>query len=204
MANPYDYFAVLASTASLATEAAHLLDHGVRRFFDGSMADVWRHISEVLEESQKKESLFLMQLQRSFMTPIGRSDLYAAFQSSGAMICALEKAASAFYCCRINSMQKCTRRLSQKIVFCCEAVENLMGAFAKRKQEELFWQKRELLLSSLSDGKREYVACMRENFLSAEGMTAVRWKWIYDEMYACIQACNVAGDLLTVACLNNI
>ena len=64
MANPYDYFVVLTSTASPCNRGRTSAGSWSSSLFDGDMADVWRHISEVLEESQK-ESFFLMQLQRS-------------------------------------------------------------------------------------------------------------------------------------------
>ena len=99
------------------------------------------------------------------MTLIGRSDLYAAFQSSGAMICALEKAVCLFIAVGLTACSSVQDAFS-KIVFCCEAVENLME-LCKRKQEELL-AKRELLLP-VSRWKKGIRRRMRENFCLRRG-----------------------------------
>lgn len=189
-----DYYAMFADIAGLGVDAAKRLDALARDYRDvpGAIKDI-----EAIEHAaDDRVHAINDQLNRSFITPIDREDIFQIAKKLDRIIDVIDSTSQRFVMYNVTVVAGDAVALIAHIVKIAEAVKDLVSHLRAHKQDR-FSAAAELIDSLEHDGDVLYRGAMHRLFRDQkDAIEVIKWKEIYQILEKAIDACEEAANVI--------
>jgi uncharacterized protein len=196
------FFAELDRHSALVSEAARLLVQITRR--SGDVIDTAKRIKEIERECDEIAHQVILELHKTFITPLDRLDTHDIFSRLDNVMDAVEQAAYCLTRYTTGSMPDAVVQMAEMVASAVRGVAEGVALLKKLEHaEQLLDHCREIrLLESRSDEiSREQVARLFDEVRDAP--TLLKWKEIYESLEEITDRCNDVSDVLENVVLDN-
>jgi len=189
-----DYYAMFDDLADLSVKAAARLDELAKDY-----RDVQRAIEEIEgieHEADRRVADINDQLNRSFITPIDREDIFQIARKMDRIIDVIDSTAQRFVMYNVTAMAEDAKALIGHIVVTVGAVKKLVVHLREHKPEE--FNAAAIRVDKLEhEGDDIYRSAMRRLFSdSKDAIEVIKWKEIYEVLEKAIDACEDAAHVI--------
>jgi predicted phosphate transport protein (TIGR00153 family) len=195
-----EFFQLFAQASSNAVEIARLLVR-LLEDFPGSNGDLLREIKELEHEGDRLTRQLVALLNRTFVTPFDRDDIYQLASAIDDVCDHVDEAAGNIAGYGVTQIRPAARQQGEVILRSAqkldEAVARLEGfKNADRQLDEL----RDLE----DEGDRLNRAAISQLFTSSDdAIEVIRWKDIHEQLEEAVDACENAADVLEAILVKN-
>lgn len=189
-----DYYAMFGELADFAVEGAARLSTLVNNYRDlpAAIADIER----IEHAADDRVHTINDQLNRSFITPIDREDIFLIAKKLDRIIDIMDSTVQRFTMYNVTVVAEDAKVLVAHIVKTVAAIADLVSHLKAHKPEK--FNAAAKLVDVLEDeGDDIYRAAIRRLFTeSKDAVEVVKWKEIYEMLEKCIDACEDAAGIL--------
>ena len=198
------YFENFAGSAALSKKAAAYLVECLESFDPDKIEEMLQNMHEIEHAADIKKHEMNDALAKAFVTPVDREDLDMLSHNLDQVTDKLEEVLQKFYIYNIQSVDPSMVDFAKKLVKTCELLCDLMGEFENFKRSKKIHD----LIIELNDAEEEcdkvYLASMRElTKNSADVLTTISLREIYECLEACSDACEHVGDCIGTVVMKN-
>ena len=198
------YFENFAGSAALSKKAAAYLVECLESFDPDKIEEMLQNMHEIEHAADIKKHEMNDALAKAFVTPVDREDLDMLSHNLDQVTDKLEEVLQKFYIYNIQSVDPSMVDFAKKRVKTCELLCDLMGEFENFKRSKKIHD----LIIELNDAEEEcdkvYLASMRElTKNSADVLTTISLREIYECLEACSDACEHVGDCIGTVVMKN-
>jgi predicted phosphate transport protein (TIGR00153 family) len=189
-----DYYAMFGDIAVLAVEAAQRLDLLARDYRD--VPGAIRDIEKIEHAADERVHAVNDQLNRSFITPIDREDIFLVAKKLDRIIDVIDSTSQRFVMYNVTVVAEDAKALIAHIVTTAVAVKDLVSQLRAHKQDK-FSAAAKLVDSLEHDGDVLYRAAMHRLFSEQkDAIEVLKWKEIYQILEKAIDACEEAANVI--------
>lgn len=188
----YDYF---IEFGEVAYEAAILLKNLID---DLENAEVkFRKIEEVEHKGDKLLHDIMEALNRTFITPIDREDIYSIAKAMDDIVDNIETSASKFVLFNVEKATDNSKVLSELILQSCKEVITLMTELKNMKNNKKL-SSSIIEINRLEDqGDSDFRVAVRTLFTSdIPTIEVIKWREIYESLEQTLDACEDVSDIV--------
>jgi predicted phosphate transport protein (TIGR00153 family) len=186
----YDLF---ISSAHIIYEASVMLRDLIKNL-DNAEAKV-KEIEEMEHKGDKQVHDILEQLNKTFITPIDREDIYAIAKQLDDILDAIEATAHRFIMFNIKTSEKDAIKLSEMIVNSCKEVINLMEELKNMKKSKKLSEKIIEINRIEDDGDKIFRTAITSLFNGqTPTLEVIKWREIYDFIEQTLDACEEVAN----------
>ena len=202
----YDYFNNFIECSQLALDAAHHLQTVLNKdkFDPSKVSEQVAVMHRIENDADGKKHESLTRLAHEFMTPIEREDIVALSQQLDNVVDSIEDVAQKMYMFDVQSIRPDTAALAGLIVKGCEALLAVTREFPHFRKSKTI---KDLIIevnSIESEGDKLHAACMRTLFTDGTDLRETMiWMVMYDNLEACLDACEDAADIVESVIMKN-
>ncbi|OAA94333.1 DUF47 domain-containing protein [Clostridium coskatii] len=195
----YEFF---VQTANIAyTEAKLLLDF--LNNLENSEENL-KKLKEVEHEGDKKQHEILEQLNKTFITPIDREDIYAIANDMDNIIDYMESTASRFVMFNVNECTEDAISLSKMIVQCCKELIIIMEELKNMKTSKRLSEKIIEVNRIEEDGDVVSRKAIGDIFRKdIEVIDVIKWREIYQYLEDTLDACEDLANVIEGVVMKN-
>ncbi|AZV56239.1 DUF47 family protein [Clostridium sp. AWRP] len=195
----YEFF---VQTANIAyTEAKLLLDF--LNNLENSEENL-KKLKEVEHEGDKKQHEILEQLNKTFITPIDREDIYAIANDMDNIIDYMESTASRFVMFNVNECTEDAISLSKMIVQCCKELIIIMEELKNMKTSKQLSKKIIEVNRIEEDGDVVSRKAIGDIFRKdIEVIDVIKWREIYQYLEDTLDACEDLANVIEGVVMKN-
>ena len=195
----YDYF---IDIAKIAYKASNMLVEFMKDL-DNSEENL-KKLKDIEHEGDKKQHEILEQLNKTFITPFDREDIYVIAKDMDDVIDLIESAASRFVMLNVNNCTEEAEMLSEMIVKCCEELITLMEEFKNMKTSKELPKKIIEINRLEEDGDRVSRKAIMDLFRSnTEVIEIIKWREIYQYLEDTLDACEDVANVVEGVVMKN-
>ena len=188
------FFELFVETANIAYKASNLLVEFLKDL-DNAEENL-KKIKEVEHEGDKKQHEILEQLNKTFITPFDREDIYLIAKDTDDIIDYIESTASRFVMLNVNNSTEEAELLSKMIVKCCEEIIILMQELKNMKSSKEISKKIIEVNRIEEEGDKVSRKAIMDIFRAdMEVIEVIKWREIYQYLEDTLDACE---DLVNV------
>ena len=196
------FFELFRATAEIACEASlKLVDY----MSDGEFSEEKNmEIKDIEHKGDKMQHEILKQLNKSFITPFDREDIYAIAKGLDDIIDHIEYTASRFIMLNIDKPTEEARELGDLIAQSCVEVKNVMEEMKSMKNSK------ELAAKIIEVNRLEEVGdklsrkAIKELFRSDKPvLEIIKWREIYDALENTMDACEDVANAVEGVVMKN-
>jgi predicted phosphate transport protein (TIGR00153 family) len=189
-----DYYAMFGTLALCAAEAAARLEALIRDYRDAQKAI--DEIEAVEHRADERVRAINDQLNRSFITPIDREDIFQIARKLDRIVDVVDSTAARFLMYNVTVVASDAKDLSAHVVKTVGAVVDLVSHLRAHKPEA-FGAAVELVDSLEHEGDDLYRSAMRRLFTDEpDAVEVVKWKEIYEMLEKAIDACEDVAHVI--------
>ncbi len=198
------YFDNFSACAALSKKAAEYLARCLESYDADRIEEMLKEMHGIEHAADLKKHEMNDALAKAFVTPVDREDLDMLSRDLDNVTDALEEVLQKFYVYDIRTVEPDAIEFAKKLVSACGLLCDLMDEFANFKRSK----KIRALIVGLNDAEEEcdklYLDCMRAlTKRSADVMTTVSWRDIYECLEACADGCEHVGDCVGSVIMKN-
>ncbi|ADK14312.1 MULTISPECIES: DUF47 domain-containing protein [Clostridium] len=195
----YEFF---VQTANIAyTEAKLLLDF--LNNLENSEENL-KKLKEVEHEGDKKQHEILEQLNKTFITPIDREDIYAIANDMDNIIDYMESTASRFVMFNVSECTEDAISLSKMIVQCCKELIIIMEELKNMKTSKQLSKKIIEVNRIEEDGDIVSRKAIGDIFRKdIEVIDVIKWREIYQYLEDTLDACEDLANVIEGVVMKN-
>ncbi|OBR94798.1 MULTISPECIES: DUF47 domain-containing protein [Clostridium] len=195
----YEFF---VQTANIAyTEAKLLLDF--LNNLENSEENL-KKLKEVEHEGDKKQHEILEQLNKTFITPIDREDIYAIANDMDNIIDYMESTASRFVMFNVNECTEDAISLSKMIVQCCKELIIIMEELKNMKTSKQLSKKIIEVNRIEEEGDVVSRKAIGDIFRKdIEVIDVIKWREIYQYLEDTLDACEDLANVIEGVVMKN-
>jgi len=189
------FFDLFVETTEMSCMAARKLDELINNFVDADKKI--KEIEEIEHECDQSVHNILRQLNKSFITPIDREDIYEISKMLDNITDAIESTAHKFNMFNVKSMTEDAKKLSNLIIQCTEELKGVMVEMKSMKTSKTLTKKIIEVNRIENIGDEVYREAMAKLF--ADGMPAIdviKWKEIYEYLENSLDACEDVANIV--------
>lgn len=188
----YDYF---IKFGEIACEAAVLLKDLTANVSDAEV--IFKKIEDKEHDGDKQLHDIMEDLNRTFITPIDREDVYSIAKALDDIVDDIEAVASRFVIFNVTSVTDHARVLADMIAQSCQEVIKLMIAMKTIKNTQNL-SKSIIEINRLEDqGDRDFRVAVRSLFTSdVPTLEVIKWREIYELFEQTLDACEDLANIV--------
>lgn len=195
----YDYF---IDIAKIAQRASNMLVEFIKDL-DNSEEN-HKKLKEIEHEGDKKQHEILQQLNKTFITPFDREDIYLIAKDMDDVIDLIEATASRFVMLNVNNCTEEAEMLSRMIVSSCEELINLMEELKNMKTSKKLRDNIIEINRIEEEGDRVSRKAIRDLFRSnTEVIEIIKWREIYQYLEDTLDACEDVANVVEGVVMKN-
>ncbi len=195
----YDYFIEIAK---IAQKASNMLVEFIQDL-DNSEEN-HKKLKEIEHEGDKKQHEILEQLNKTFITPFDREDIYLIAKDMDDVIDLIEATASRFVMLNVNNCTEEAEMLSRMIVSSCEELINLMEELKNMKTSKKLRNNIIEINRIEEEGDRVSRKAIMDLFRSnTEVIEIIKWREIYQYLEDTLDACEDVANVVEGVVMKN-
>jgi len=196
------FFELFRSTADIACEASRMLVD----YMDGGefSEEKNKEIKDIEHKGDNMQHEIMKQLNKSFITPFDREDIYAISKGLDDIIDHIEYTSSRFIMLNIDKPTEEARELGNLIVECCSEVKSVMEEMKSMKSSK------ELAAKIIEVNRLEEVGdklsrkAIKELFRSDKPvLEIIKWREIYEALENTLDACEDVANAVEGVVMKN-
>ncbi|WP_123054130.1 DUF47 family protein [Clostridium sp. JN-1] len=196
------FYTFFIDSAEIAHKAALLLLDFLNDL--GNSEENLKKLKEVEHEGDRKQHEILQQLNKTFITPFDREDIYLIAKGMDDIIDYIESSASRFVMLNVNDCTKEAKILSDMIVSCCEEIIVIMKELKNMKTSTLI-SKKIIEVNRIEEegdkvSRRAIMDIFREDMETIEVM---KWREIYQYLEDSLDACEDIANIIEGVVMKN-
>lgn len=195
----YDLF---VHTAELTCDAAQRLEDLTNNYVDiESKIDA---IEEIEHQCDQNIHDIIKQLNKSFITPIDREDIYEIAKEIDNITDAIEATAHRLRMFNVKTIPEDAKKMASLIVLCTKELKDLMGELKNMKTSKILPQKIIEVNRIENEGDDLYRLAIAHLF--ANGMDTIhviKWKEIYEFLENTLDACEDVANIIDGVVMKN-
>ncbi len=189
------FFDLFSQTAEDTCKAAKMLEELMKDY-----TDVTKKVTAIEEMEHKCDEHvhnMLEHLNRSFITPIDREDIYLIAKELDNITDDIESTAHRFRMFNVSDMREDARKMATLIVQCTEELMGVMSEMKNMKTSKLL-RDRIIEVNRIEDeGDEIYRSAMHQLFVSeSNALEVIKWKEIYEYLENTLDACEDVANII--------
>ncbi|MCX7921406.1 MAG: DUF47 family protein [Clostridia bacterium] len=182
------FFDFFVSTADSACKAAEMLADLMTNYVN--VQDKIKRIEETEHACDKQVHKILEQLNKSFITPIDREDIYLIAKELDTITDNIEATAHRFNMLNVKSIREDALKLAKLIVDCTKELKEVMAELKNMKNSKTLKEKI-IEVNRIEDyGDTVFRTAMANLFVSEkDAIEVIKWKEIYEFLENTLDAC---------------
>jgi len=196
------FFELFRSTASVACEAS-------RRLVDFMKDEVFseeklKEIKEIEHAGDKIQHQILEQLNKTFITPFDREDIYNIAKGMDDIIDCIEYTSSRFIMLNVDRPTKQACELAELIVQCCDEVTYIMEELKNMKNSKIMAKKIIEVNRLEEEGDKLSRQAIKDLFRSdLPVLDIIKWREIYEALENAMDACEDVANAVEGVVMKN-
>jgi len=189
------FFDLFIQTEEKACIAAKLLDDLIKNYVN--VPEKIKAIEEVEHDCDQCVHNIMKQLNKSFITPIDREDIYEIAKNLDNITDSIESTAHRFDMFNVKSITEDTKILSNLIVMCTDELKGIMIELKSMKTSKTLTKKIIEINRIENEGDDVFRRAMASLF--SNGMNAIdviKWKGIYEFLENTLDACEDIANIV--------
>lgn len=188
----FDYFIQFGETA---TEAAEILKNLTNDLREAEIK--FREIEEVEHKGDKLLHEIMEALNKTFITPIDREDIYEIAKALDDIVDNIEATASRFIMFNVTETREAAKVLAELILQSCKEVTKLMKAFKTMKKSQNVITSIIEINRMEDQGDNDFRVAVRALFTSdIPTLEVIKWREIYEFYEQTLDACEDVSDIV--------
>ena len=198
------YFENFTAAADLCCSAAAYLENCLNNYDYSKIEQMLQKMHSIEHEADGKRHEMAAALARAFVTPLDREDLAQISHDIDEVADCIEEVIQRFYVNRIETVLPDAIAFAGHIVESCKLMKAILEELANFKKP----QKLHDLIVKLNHQEEEcdklYLkASMGVRDHTADVLTILSWREIFDKLEACADACEHVGDCIETIVMKN-
>ena len=196
------FFELFVNTAADTCQAANMLEELMNNYVD--VTNKIRAIEEIEHKCDGHVHKMLEQLNRSFITPIDREDIYMIAKELDNITDDIESTAHRFRMLNVTSIREDAKQLAKLIVQCTKELMNVMSELKRMKTSKILKEKI-IEVNRIEDEADEiFRSAMQRLFVSESNpIEVIKWKEIYEYLENTLDACEDVANLIEGVVMKN-
>jgi len=196
------FFELFRSTAKIACEGSEMLVEFMRD--EVFSEEKLKEIKEIEHAGDRIQHKILEQLNKSFITPFDREDIYFIAKSMDDIIDCIEYTASRFIMLNVNSATEQARELADLIVVCCKEVTYIMEELKNMKNSKIMAKKIIEVNRLEEEGDKLSRKAIKNLFRSDLAvLDIIKWREIYEALENALDACEDVANAVEGVVMKN-
>jgi predicted phosphate transport protein (TIGR00153 family) len=196
------FFHLFVESANIAYRAANALVEFLQDL-DNAEENL-KKVKEIEHEGDKKIHEIFEQLNKTFITPFDREDIYLIAKDTDDIIDYIESTASRFVMLNVNHSTENSELLTKMIVQCCEEIIVLMKELKNMKTSKEI-RKRIIEINRLEEeGDKISRKAIRDLFSGQmEVIEVIKWREVYQYLEDTLDACEDLANVIEGVVMKN-
>lgn len=196
------FFEFFVETANIAYKASNMLVEFLKDL-DNSEENL-KKLKEVEHEGDRKQHQILEQLNKTFITPFDREDIYIIAKDMDDIIDLIESAASRFVMLNVSETTKEAIILGDMIAASCKEIITLMEELKNMKTSKYLNKKIIEINRIEEEGDRVSRRAIGDLFRSnIEVIEVIKWREIYQYLEDTLDACEDIANVIEGVVMKN-
>lgn len=196
------YFALFSEMAETVLETAHQLDNLVNDYTD--LTNKIKKIEELEHKCDFLAHKTLDQLNKSFITPIDREDIYLIVNEMDNIVDYIESTAHEFDILNIKIVTEETKQFTKLIIKAAEGIQVIMSELKNMSKSEILKQKLIEVNKIENEGDTLFRSTMKDLFSSTnDALHILRWHKVYECLEKALDACEDVADIIKGVVVKN-
>lgn len=196
------FFELFSNTAADTCLAAKMLEELMNNYVE--VTDKIKAIEELEHKCDGHVHRMLEQLNRSFITPIDREDIYLIAKELDNITDDIESTAHRFRMFNVTSIREDAKQLARLIVQCTEELKGVMGELKKMKTSKELKGKIIEVNRIEDEGDEIFRSAMQKLFVSESNpIEVIKWKEIYEYLENTLDACEDVANIIEGVVMKN-
>jgi len=189
------FFDLFSDTAADTCKAARMLEELMRNFT--GIPEKVRAIEEIEHKCDGHVHKMLEHLNRSFVTPIDREDIYLIAKELDNITDDIESTAHRFKMFNVTSIRPDALKLAQMIIDCTEELMGVMSELKNMKTSKVL-KDRIIEVNRIEDaGDDIFRNAMQSLFVNENNaLEVIKWKEIYEYLENTLDACEDVANII--------
>lgn len=196
------FFKLFEDTAADTCLAANMLEELMNNYVD--VTNKIRAIEEIEHKCDGHVHRMLEQLNRSFITPIDREDIYLIAKELDNITDDIESTAHRFRMFNVTGIRDEAKLLAKLIVQCTRELMNVMSELKRMKTSKILKEKI-IEVNRIEDEADEiFRSAMQKLFVSESNpIEVIKWKEIYEYLENTLDACEDVANIIEGVVMKN-
>lgn len=189
------FFDLFVETANNTCKAAEMLEELMTNF--NNIEEKIRAIEEAEHECDQLVHKILHQLNKSFITPIDREDIYLIAKELDNITDAIESTAHRFDMFNLTDMREDALKLAKLITICTKELRYVLSELKKMKTSKVLREKIIEVNRIENEGDTIYRNAIKKLFRTeTNAIEVVKWKEIYEYLENTLDACEDVANII--------
>ncbi|HEX7714987.1 MAG TPA: DUF47 family protein [Bacillota bacterium] len=196
------FFDLFVETSEITCQAAAKLDQLMSDYV--ATPERIKEMEKIEHQCDQQVHQILAQLNRSFITPIDREDIYAIAKELDNITDDIESTAHRFYMLNVKNIREDAKKLAHLIVDCTNEL-NLVMADLKNMKRSTTLAKRIIEVNRIeNDGDEVFRNAITQLFATeTNALEVIKWKEIYEFLENTLDACEDVANLAEGVIMKN-
>jgi uncharacterized protein len=190
-----NFYKLFVEAAVCACEAAELLKDLMNNY-----SNVEQKITVIEDKEHECDNLvhkILEQLNKSFITPIDREDIYLIAKELDNITDAIEATAHRFSMLNVTSIREDAKKMADLIVDCITELKDVMEDLKNMKNSKVLREKIIEVNRIEDDGDTIFRNAVTQLFVSEkDAVEVIKWKEIYEYLENTLDACEDVANIV--------
>ncbi|KAJ52846.1 hypothetical protein BD780_002026 [Clostridium tetanomorphum] len=196
------FFILFDQVAHTALKGAKMLEELLHNL--ESSQERLEKIKELEHEGDKLQHEILEELNKTFLTPFDREDIYMIAKYMDDIIDYIESTASRFVMLNVNYSTEDSLKLTEMIVKCCEELIVIMEELKNMKENKKLSQSIIEVNRIEQEGDKIFRNAIRQIFSGEmEVLEIIKWKEIYQFLEDTLDACEDVANVIEGVVMKN-
>lgn len=189
------FFDLFIETAENTCKSARMLEELMTNYVD--IEARIKEIEETEHECDMRIHKILKQLNKSFITPIDREDIYLIAKELDNITDAIEATAHRFRMLNVKSIKEDAKKLAGLIVQCTNELKCVMSELKNMKKSTVLTKKVIEVNRIEDEGDEIYRNSITKLFVTEkDAIEVIKWKEIYEYLESTLDACEDVANIV--------
>ena len=203
--NENNYFNMFIQSAGYACKAAALLEQIYKNFNPNDLPKLLEEAHAIEHEGDTLRHDLMNRLMKEFITPIEREDIIQLSEAIDEVNDDIEDVVMRTYMYNVSSIRPEAIEITEIIVSCCDALENMLKDFENFRKSTGIKDKVIMVNEKESLGDHIYKKAVRNLFTdpSVTPMEAIAWNELFHRLERCCDDCEAVANVVESVIMKN-